>query len=147
MPLRQGSSIAASASVGLSVLSVTNVPMEQEGGDGDDNSANPPLKHQLPPIVWSSDTDLVFLLGMTRLTLTIQSPLLCDVITDSFENLQAFLLFNHSFPDGAAIPTVMRDCLITAAAESRNPRGPIIRDQMNWEDGYLDHLLCLVSVL
>jgi len=84
---------------------------------------------------------------MTRLMLTIQSPPLHDVITDSFENLWAFLLFNHSFPDGAAIPTVMRDCLITAATESRNPRGPIIHDQMNQENGYLDHLLCLVSVL
>jgi len=143
MPLRQGPSVAASASAGLGVPSlVANVPMEQEG---DDTTANPPFEHHPPPIVWTADTDLVFLPGSTRLTLTIQSPPLRDVISDSFETLRAFLLFDHSFPDAAAIPTVMRNCLIAAAAESRNPRGPIIHDRMNREEGYVDHLICLVS--
>ena len=144
--------MTASASVGLGVPSLlADIPIEQEGGNGDDTTADtaadPPFEHHPPPIVWWSDTDLVFVPGTTRLTLTIQSPPLRDVITDSFKNLQAFLLFNHSFPDAAAIPTVMRECLISAAAESRNPRGPVIHDRMNREDGYIDHLICLVSAL
>ena len=137
--------MATSASTGLGIPSmVANVPMGQEGGGGDTTA--PPLEHGMPHIVWTSDTDLVFIPGTTRLSLTIQSPPLRAIIHDAFENLRAFLLFDHSFPDGAAILTVIRDCLLTAAAESRNPRAPVIHDRMTREDGYLNHLICLVSV-
>jgi hypothetical protein len=42
--------------------------------------------------MWPVDTDLIFVPGMTRVTLTTQQPLLHSVIHDAFDRVQVYLL-------------------------------------------------------
>ncbi|KAF8259190.1 hypothetical protein EI94DRAFT_1813761 [Lactarius quietus] len=53
--------------------------------------------------------------GPMQLMLTIQSPVIQTVISNSFEGLHATLLFENVFPDQAVSFTFIRDALITAA--------------------------------
>jgi len=136
---------SASTSLGTSSSSVANVPTEQEqdgggGGNVAGSSSNPPLA------MWPSDTDLVSVPGTNRLTLTIQGPPVRAIIQDAFENIRAFLLFDHSFPDPVSIPSAIRGCLIGAAAESCNPRALDINRRMTEDDEYMNRLSRLVSV-
>ena len=102
--------------------SIIGIPASQEGSGGD--ATNPPVDHD----PWPSHTDLIFIPGTRKLTLTIQSPPLCTIIQDAFENMHAFLLLSHSFPDAVALPTIIRGCLIAAATKSRNLRASDICD-------------------
>jgi len=140
------------------------VPTEQEGGGGG-NAADPSVEPDMPappdaadPSVdqdvpmpaatwWPSDTDLVFIPGTNRLSLTIQHPPVRAVIQDSLEHIRIFLYFNQSFPDPATIPTVIGNSLQAAALESDNPMAPHIHDRLLRDDGYQDNLSRLVSVL
>lgn len=101
--------MATLASAGLGTLSsVANVqvpvPTGQEGGGGG-NAVDPSVKPDVPappdvvdnsvdhnvPVpaaMWRlSDTNIVFIPGMNRLSLTIQHPPVCAVIQDSFKHI------------------------------------------------------------
>ncbi len=138
---------SASASLSTS-SSVADLPTVQEGGPGGHGAAaDLLLDDDLHPAMWPSDTDLVSVPGTKRLALTIQCPPVRTIIQDAFENIRAFLLFDHSFPDAVSIPTVVRRCLISAAAESRNPRAPDILARLTQDDEYMDRLSRLVSTI
>jgi hypothetical protein len=138
--------VAASASASIDTSqssSVANALTERErehGGGGDAAGPSPPLA------MWPSDTDLVSVPGTNRLTLSIQCPPVRAIIQDTFEHIRAFLLFDNSFPDTVSIPTTLKRCLISAAAESRNPRALDIHRRLTQDDEYLDRLSRLVSV-
>ena len=147
--------MAASASAGLGTSSsITDIPtvtvQEVGGGNAVGPSVNAPVVDPAPvvgpaPVVWPSDTDLVFVPGSNRLILTVQSPPVRAIIHDAFDNTQASLFFDHSFPDATMMPTLLRGCYLTAAAESHNPRAPVIHNQLIQEAGYMDTLIRLVS--
>ena len=100
----------------------------------------------LPAAEWPADTDLVSVSGTNRLALMLQHPPVRAIIHDSFENVRAYILFDHSFPDAVAVPTIIRDCLIAAATESHNPRAPVILRRMTEVNEYMTRLSRLVSV-
>jgi len=147
--------VAASASAGLGTSSsITDIPtvtvQEVGGGNAVGPSVNTPVVDPAlvvdpAPVVWPSDTDLVFVPGSNRLILTMQSPPVRAIIHDAFDNTQALLFFDHSFPDATMMPTLLGGCYLTAAAESHNPRAPVIHSQLIQEAGYMDTLICLVS--
>ena len=147
---------SASADLDMSFL-VTDIPTVQEGGDVamdpslNDNLLVPPVSlgndlPVLPAAEWPADTDLVSVSGTNRLALMLQHPPVRAIIHDSFENVRAYILFDHSFPDAVAVPTIIRDCLIAAATESHNPRAPVILRQMTEVNEYMTRLSRLVSV-
>jgi len=114
------------------------------------DAADPSIDQDVPmPAAtwWPSDTDLVFIPGMNRLSLTIQHPPVHTIIQDSLEYIWIFLSFNQSFSDPATIPMVIGNSLQAAALESDNPMAPHIHDRLLWDDGYQDNLSHLVSVL
>jgi len=75
--------VAASASIGLDTPSLTtNIP--QESGDGD--TVGPSINSDPAPPMWPNDTDLVFVPGTNRLILTMQTPPVCAVVHDAFDN-------------------------------------------------------------
>ena len=126
--------MAASASAGLGTSSsITDIPtvtvQEVGGGNAVGPSVNAPVVGPAP-VVWPSDTDLVFVPGSNRLILTVQSPPVCAIIHDAFDNTQALLFFDHSFPDATMMPTLLGGCYLTVAAESHNPRALVIRSQL-----------------
>ena len=153
--------MAASASAGLGTSSsITDIPtvtvQEVGGGDAVGPSVNAPVVGPAlvvdpapvvgpAPVVWPSDTDLVFVLGSNRLILTVQSPPVHAIIHNAFDNTRASLFFDHSFPDATMMPTLLRGCYLTAAAESRNPRALVIHNRLIQEAGYMDTLIRLVS--
>ena len=123
---------------------VDDIPAVQEGsGGGDAPDPDPFLGTNSTPVLWPRETDLVF--TGNRLSLTNQSPPIRAVLHDAFEGIQAFLLFDHSFPDAITIPGVVKDCLLTAALESQNPIAPYIHARMTQENEYINQLSRLVS--
>jgi len=141
--------VAASASAGLGTSSsITDIPtvtvQEVGGGNAVGPSVNAPVVGPAP-VVWPSDTDLVFVPGSNRLILTVQSLPVHAIIHDAFDNTQASLFFDHSFPDATMMPTLLGGCYLTAAAESRNPRALVIHSWLIQEAGYMDTLIHLVS--
>lgn len=140
--------MATSASPSLDTPSlVDNVSAVQEGsGGGDAAGPDPFLSINSTPVLWPSETNLVFT-GRNRLSLTNQSPLIRALLHDTFEGVRAFLLFDHSFPDAVAIPGVLKDCLLTAASESHNPMAPYIHARLTKDEEYMCQLGRLVSAL
>ena len=132
-------------SVSITTASVISIPgfSTSQGGSGGDAASLGPNASQG---IWPSDTDLIFLPGTRKLTLTLQHPLLRAIVQDAFENLQAYLLLDHSFPDATALPTVIRGCLIVASTESQHPQGLAVRERLVNDDVYLDRLSRLVRV-
>ena len=96
--------------------------------------------------VWPIDTELIYVLGTTKIMLTAQSPVMRTVLTDSFENLHASLLIHCAFPNASAIPTFIRDALVFAASSNR-PRASNIHDRLLLDSVYLATLSHLVSCL
>ena len=153
--------MAASASAGLGTSSsITDIPtvtvQEVGGGNAVGPSVNAPVVDPaliVDPapvvgpalVVWPSDTDLVFVPGSNRLILTVQSPPVHAIIHDAFDNTRASLFFDHSFPDATMMPTLLGGCYLTVAAESHNPRAPVICSQLIQKAGYMDTLIRLVS--
>jgi hypothetical protein len=104
------------------------------------------LDPELSQGIWPSTTDLVFNPGTTKLTLNLQRGPLRAILHDAFEKLRAFLLLNNSFPDATTLPMVIKNCLITAAAESHYPSASDIRERLTQDDKYMDRLSRLVRV-
>ena len=86
---------------------------------------------QSPPPQITSPTSLLYLV----------------VSCDTFENMRAYLLFNHSFPDAATLPAVIRGCLVSAAIESQDPQALDIHQWLNRDNAYIDKLSHLVRSL
>ena len=124
----------------------TAPPTGQKGGGGNSHATNPSPNHSLPPVIWPSDTNIAYTTGTNKLKLITQGPLLHSILLNAFENVRASLLFDYSFPDGAAIPIVIRRCLLDAAAESRLLNALYVRERLLDDAKYLTDLARLVSV-
>jgi hypothetical protein len=94
--------------------------------------------------LWPTETNIVFVTGMNRVILTLQHPLLHAVIQEGFEILRASLLFDHAFPDGNMILSVVKDSLV-AAAKYHLPRAGNIYECLMADDGYAAKIWPLVS--
>ena len=79
--------------------------------------------------------------------LTQQHPVLRAVLQDSFEELKVYLLLMSSFPDAVSLPSVLRDCLISAATDSQYPLASDIRTQLHQDELYTEQLSRLVRAL
>jgi hypothetical protein len=91
-----------------------------------------------------ADTDLVFLKGSTKLTLTSQRTIVRAVVQDSIETLRAFLLFRNAFPDATVAFSFAREAL-DLAAEGHRPGGSLVQHRLQNDDEYAAKLLSLVS--
>jgi hypothetical protein len=113
--------------------------------EGSGGGADAPLVPDQPDTMWPSDTELIVVPGMNKVTLTIQCPLLCLVFQDAFKNLRVSLLFNNAFPDAAVIPTFIRMALITSA-KSHNRASDILK-WLLCDEVYMAQMACLVSCM
>ena len=92
----------------------------------------------------SGDTDIMFIPGTNRITLTNQRPLLRAVIQGAFDILRASLLFDHGFSNANVTPMIIRVSLI-AAAESRSPKASQIHLHLLDDRDYMEKMIRLVS--
>jgi hypothetical protein len=97
-----------------------------------------PNTPNLHPATWPVDTDLIFVAGTTRVTLTAQQPLLRSVMHDAFDRVRVYLLFNNAFPEATTILSMTRASLV-AAAQSRE-RVSSIYQRLLHDEGYIDTL-------
>ena len=95
-------------------------------------------------IVWPMDTELIYVPGMNKLMLTMQSPVMQMVIHDAFQHILASLLLNCAFPDALVIPSVVRDALIVGAW-SNVPRALNIHSRLLADGEYVAEMSHLVS--
>jgi hypothetical protein len=92
------------------------------------------------------DTDIIFVPETNKITLTHQHPLLCAIIQEAIENLQASLLFDHGFPNANAILSLIRVALI-AAADAHSPEASQIHMHLLNDHEYMEKMIHLVSPL
>ena len=69
---------------------------------------------------WPSNTDLVIVASSkgakgVKLLLNSQKLLVHAVVVDVIENMQASLMFTHTFPDGVLQFSFTKECLLAAA--------------------------------
>jgi hypothetical protein len=93
---------------------------------------------------WPFDTELIVSLGTNKVMLTIQHPLICMILHNTFENLRVSLLFKHAFPDAILIPTFISSALI-AATKVHRVRVLNIYKHLSCDESYLVQMACLVS--
>jgi hypothetical protein len=105
------------------------------------------LDSNLVQASWLSNTDLIFKPGTKKVILTYQRQPLHAIIQDAFENMRAFLLFDHSFPDAATLPTIVGGCLVAAATNSWDPLASDICKRLTQDTAYMEKLSQLVRVL
>lgn len=95
-------------------------------------------------VAGSDDTDIMFIPGTNKFSLTNQRPLLRAVIQEAIENLRCSLLFDHGFPNANDIPSLIRVSLITAA-ETHSPKASQIHVRLLNDRDYLEKMIRLVS--
>jgi hypothetical protein len=96
------------------------------------------------PVKWPGDTDIVFVEGTNRVILTLQRPLIRSVVQEGFETLRAHLLFDHAFPDGSMISSLIKESLLQGAM-SKMPRAAVIYQRLVCDEDYARRLWPLVS--
>jgi hypothetical protein len=101
-------------------------------------------KARLDP-VWPADTELQFIPGSNKLSLTTQRPLIRVIIQDAMELVRADMLFNQAFPDPAVALVAIRTSLITAA--SSYPNAVSIHRRLLCDEWYIEKIIPLVSSL
>jgi len=95
---------------------------------------------------WPSDTEIILFPGTNKVMLTIQTPLMCLIFQDTFEHLQALLLFIHMFPDPALTHSMISEAL-TVMTQSHLPGAATIRHCLELDNEYLSKMCRLVSPL
>ena len=99
----------------------------------------------IPQAGWPVDTELVFAVGSTKLSLLSQHPIVRAVIQEAIDNLWAALMFTNTFPDVCSALTLIKDCLFTAAVRLK-PGAAEVLDQLTRDNEYLLKITPLVSV-
>ncbi|KAH9160802.1 hypothetical protein EDB89DRAFT_1914352 [Lactarius sanguifluus] len=97
-----------------------------------------------PGATWPTDTDLLPP-GAKRLLLTNQQTLVCNVVQEAIENLQASLLFNNVFLTAPIAFAFTKESLITAA-EKFKPGATHIQRQLQQDEEYLTKIGPLAAV-
>jgi hypothetical protein len=92
---------------------------------------------------WPEETELCFAPGRTKVMLTIQCRLVCVVIQDSIETLQASLVFENAFPDGVQGLAFVWHALISAA-ERHLPAALSIHNRLRLDDEYISKIIPVV---
>lgn len=92
---------------------------------------------------WPADTELQFIPGSVKITLTAQRPLVRVVIQDAMELVHADMLFNCAFPDPAVTLVAIKTSLLTAA--SRYPGAVSIYRRLMCDEWYIEKITPLVS--
>ena len=69
--------------------------------------------------MWPSETDLFFPQGSNRLSLSFQSPLICLVVQDAINHVQASLLLDNAFLEGMKKIKLVCGCLLATAIKHR----------------------------
>jgi len=94
----------------------------------------------------TSQTDLRFVPGSTRIILTGQRPIVRMVIQEAIDNLRASLLFVDAFPPTSCALKFIQDALITAA-ESQSPAAADVLKRLQEDEEYMAAMVPLVSVI
>ena len=93
----------------------------------------------------TSQTNLCFVPGSTRIILTGQRPIVCMVIQEAIDNLRASLLFVDAFPPASCALKFIHDALITAA-ESQSPAAADVLKRLQEDKEYMAAMAPLVRV-
>ena len=81
---------------------------------------------------------------MSKMSLSIQLPLVRMVISDAFDNVRISLLFVDAFPDAFATLGAIKAALI-AAAGSRLPKAEYLHRRLVCDSDYMAKMIQLVS--
>ena len=93
-----------------------------------------------------SSTDLVLHPDSNKVMLTMQCPLVCVVIQDSFDILRTMLLFTDAFPEGTLVTQFVKEALLTSAMNHRPGAGRIYQRLVQDEE-YVWKIAPLVSII
>jgi hypothetical protein len=93
-----------------------------------------------------AEADLMFLPNSNKVMLTLQHPLVCVVIQDSFDILHTSLMFSDAFADCSITIEFVKDALVHSAL-SHAPGARYIYQRLLYKDDYMSKLITLVSCI
>ncbi|KAI9507281.1 hypothetical protein F5148DRAFT_1285405 [Russula earlei] len=91
---------------------------------------------------WPTDTDLILTPDSNKVTLSKQCPLICLVLQDAVDSVQASLLIDHAFPDAPTVLTVIKAALLSAA--SSHPSSSFIHWHLQSNHEYVTKIIPVV---
>ena len=86
---------------------------------------------------WPADTNLLIPTGSksSKLMLRLQCPVICAVLQDAIEHMQAYLVFTNAFPNANVAQIFARDSLF-AGAQAHQPVANNIRQRLQVDTKY-----------
>jgi hypothetical protein len=96
--------------------------------------------------MWNHETDLFYIPGSNRLTLSAQKPLIRVIVQDAIDDIRASLLFVHAFPEGPDKVTLVQGALL-AVAEKYKPGSTHIHERLMHDREYMAQMSRLVRVI
>src|SRR5712671_3703987 len=117
--------------------------LQQSASSSASGTATTPNLSQ-PQAMWPADMEINPISNSTKLGLGNQSESLCLVIRDTFKYLWGALCYINVFPDAMTMPTMIRDCLISAA-KGLGSRASNIHQRILSDEAYVNSLMPLVS--
>jgi hypothetical protein len=115
--------------------------------DRDDSSpgAGSSLVHSaIMTMRWPAETNMDFRDGRTRIRLMSQPTIVRLVLQDAIENMHAFLLFRHAFPDPDLVVEGAKAAL-TRAARARFPGAARVHERLLSDEEYILNMTVIVS--
>ncbi|KAN0124676.1 hypothetical protein V8E53_012645 [Lactarius tabidus] len=104
-----------------------------------------PVAETLRSRPWPTETDLHFIPGSTRITLTGQQPTVRMVIGDAIDNVRVSLVFIDAFPDAACMTEFVREGLLSAAAR-RGPATAAVLKRLQEDEEYFSTISPLARI-
>jgi hypothetical protein len=96
--------------------------------------------------MWPPETDLLFPTGSTKLMLTLQHPLICTVIQEVFEHVQAYLMFTNAFP-GLTVAHTFAHKSLMAGAKAHCPVAEKVYQGFQRDDEYFNKAASIVWLI
>jgi hypothetical protein len=125
-------------------VNIRDTNTSQESGTSGTSSATGTSSALEVDDKWPADTNIVFLPGTRKVTLTCQRPMVRIVIQDGMDKVRADLLINHAFPDPYVALTSVREALKSSALDCGGPSASDIHRRLVFDEDYMDTLMPLV---
>jgi hypothetical protein len=96
--------------------------------------------------MWNCETNLSYITGSNRLTLSVQKPMICVIVQDAIDDIWASLLFIHAFLEGPDKVALVQGTLL-AVAEKHKLGSTHIHEHLIHDREHTAQMSCLVHVV
>ena len=94
---------------------------------------------------WPANTNIIFSGGRTKIRIMSQQAIVRVVLQDAIENVHAYMVFRHGFPDAGAALAGTRAALVNAAT-AHFPSTAVLHNRLLSDEEYMANMVIIVSI-